>query len=344
MYSKLQESETNFRNIFNSTNEGIIILDYDYVFIEANEAVLNQFGITKEFLASHDILDFIVPEYKNLIFERIELVRNGLPSGNMEIEIISPKNGNILSYEISSMQIVFNQKNAILSIMHDINERKTHARKVFETIIQTEEEERTRIARDLHDEIGPLISALKIFTTSFIESSSPEKKDKLATHMSSIVRDVLESIKIISNDMSPHVLVNFGLMAAINNFIDIFSKNIDIHLHSNLDNTRFPSTAESLIYRVIKELINNTVKHAKATEIQIDLEYSNGSLKCHYKDNGIGFNWKEQVESPAKGMGINNIIARIRSLGGDFEVHSEEPNKGFEISFILQTPTKNAIE
>jgi signal transduction histidine kinase len=161
--------------------------------------------------------------------------------------------------------------------------------------------------------------------------------------MSSIVRDVLESIKIISNDMSPHVLVNFGLMAAINNFIDIFSKNIAIHLQSNLNNTRFPSTIESLIYRIIKELINNTVKHAKATEIQISLEYNNCNLKCHYKDNGIGFNWKEQVESPAKGMGINNIVTRIRSLGGDFEVHSEL-NRGFEISFILQTPTKNAIE
>ena len=143
--------------------------------------------------------------------------------------------------------------------------------------------------------------------------------------------------------MSPHVQVNFGLMAAISNFIEIFSKNVPILLHSNLGNTRFPSTTESLIYRIIKELINNTVKHAKATEIQIVREFINLKLMCDFKDNGIGFNWKEQVESPAKGMGINNIITRIRSLGGDFEVHSE-PNRGFEISFILQTPIKNAIE
>jgi PAS domain S-box-containing protein len=341
MYSKLQESETNFRNIFNSSTEGIIIIDYDYKFVEANESILKQFGVDKQFLASHELINYLAPDYKKAVLERMDQVKKGHPTGNAEIEVISPSTGIIIPYEVSTVPIIFNQKNALLSILHDITERKSHARKLFETIIQTEEEERKRIASDLHDEIGPLISALKIFTTSFIESTSEEKKTKLARKLGSIVREVIDSIKTISNDMSPHVLINFGLLAAIQNFIDLFSKNIDICLNSNIEKLRFPDTVESLIYRILKELINNTVKHARATRINISIEYINNQLICNYMDDGIGFNWDQHVELPAKGMGINNIITRIRSMGGDFQVHSEH-EKGFEITFELETIAKDA--
>jgi len=343
MYSKLQESEINFRNIFNSTKDGIVIVDFNFDFIEANDAALKYFGVTKDFFAANAMINFIVPDYRSILIDRLELVKQGYPSDMMELEFVSPMNGLVMPFEISSVPIVFNQKNAILSVLRDTAERKNHARKLFETIILTEEEERSRIARDLHDEIGPLISALKIYTTSFLETANPEKKEKLAAQMSTIVKDVLDSIKTISNDMSPHVLVNFGLLAAIQGFVDLFSKNITISLNSNLGNLRFPTTVESLIYRIVKELINNTVKHAMAQNIEITLEYESSALMCHYRDDGIGFNWKQLIEFPRKGMGLNNIITRIRSLGGDFEVHSE-PNKGFEINFVLQTSPRDAAD
>jgi signal transduction histidine kinase len=227
--------------------------------------------------------------------------------------------------------------------MRDIAERKQHARKLFETIIQTEEEERSRFARDIHDDIGPLISALKIFTTSFLETSDTERKDKLAQQIGSIIREVIDSVKTISNDLSPHVLLNFGLHAAICNFIELFSKNVDITLSSNLGTMRFQATEESLIYRIIKELINNTVKHARATNIKIDIDYYEPALICHYRDNGMGFDWEHQISSMPKGLGINNIIARIRSLGGEYEVVSK-PEHGFEINIVLQMKPQNAID
>jgi signal transduction histidine kinase len=236
--------------------------------------------------------------------------------------------------------IIFDNKNAILGIIRDIGERKNHARKIFETVVQTEEDERNRIARDLHDEIGPLISALKIFINSFTETKNAEKKEKLATQMGTMVKEVIDSIKIISNDMSPHMLVNFGLLAAIQDFIDLFSRNIKINLMSDIGNVRFPKTVETLIYRIIKELINNTVKHAHATEILLELNYNESILSCSYADNGIGFNWNNQIDSPAKGMGLHNIITRIRSLGGNFHV-DEYSGKGFHIRFELQTITRN---
>jgi signal transduction histidine kinase len=169
-----------------------------------------------------------------------------------------------------------------------------------------------------------------------METSSAEKKNKLAGQIGIIMRDVIESIKEISNDMSPHVLVNFGLLAAIQNIINLFTKGLRIHLQSNLVDLRFPNTVESVVYRVLKELINNTVKHAQAGNINITLEYSDAGLVCNYKDDGMGFDWQAFVESKTKGMGINNIISRIQSLGGDFEIVTS-PGTGFAINLVIKT-------
>jgi PAS domain S-box-containing protein len=336
MYLHLQESEANFRYIFDHTSDGLVITDFDFNFIEANATLLNRFGVTKEFLSSRALIDFLSPAYHGVIFERLQSLNKGLSTQDMEIEIIAPLTRQTIPYEFNTVPIMFNHQNAILTIMRDITERKFLARKLFETIILTEEEERSRIARDLHDETGPLLSALKMYTTSFMESKDTEKKDKLASQMGVIIRDVIDSIKEISNDMSPHVLVNFGLNAALQNIVNLFSKNLKIYQQSNIRNLRFPGTLESVVYRIIKELINNTVKHAQAANIYIRLGYADAELSCHYRDDGIGFEMKDPQQMPGQGMGFSNIISRIRSLGGSYTI-SASPGNGFEINIILRT-------
>jgi len=236
----------------------------------------------------------------------------------------------------SSVPIVFNRQYAVLTIIRDISERWNIRRKLIETIIQTEEAERHRIAKDLHDEIGPLISAIKIYLTAFLESTSQEKKDRLAEEMGLIVKDMIELVKNISNDMSPHILVNFGLLAAIQNIADLFSKNIRVHIGSSVGNCRFPGVVESVIYRIVKELINNTIKHASASDIFLELTYMDGELTCAYRDNGIGFDWPRYQAAQMKGMGLNNIQSRIQSLGGTCQIYSAA-GKGFKIILTLKT-------
>jgi signal transduction histidine kinase len=169
-----------------------------------------------------------------------------------------------------------------------------------------------------------------------MESEHAERKNKLASQMGLIIRDVIESLKEISNDMSPHVLVNFGLHAAIKNIINLFSKNIRIHQELNIDNLRFPITVESVVYRIIKELINNTVKHAGASNIYVSLNYTGSRLFCGYRDDGIGFDLQKRSAKQPIGMGINNIISRIQSLGGDHTILTS-PGNGFELKLELQT-------
>jgi len=340
LFDSVRENETNFRNIFNGTSDGMFISDTKYKILEVNDTFLKQFGIDKNFVLKEDLIEYVMPSFRNFIGERRKLLGEGIAVGNFEIEILSPFSDRIIPIEISSVPIVFNRQQAILTIVRDITERKFLARRLIETIIQTEEIERTRIAKDLHDEIGPLLSALKIYITSFVENESIERKNNIAGHISVIIRDMIESIKNISNDMSPHILVNFGLIAAIQNISDLFTRNIAIHLQSNIGKTRFPEIVESVIYRVIKELINNTIKHASANDIYINLNYSSLSLDCHYKDNGIGFDINNYFNAPASGMGLSNIKSRIQSLGGRLEMITS-PGNGFELLLNLKTAVTN---
>jgi len=340
LFESVRENETNFRNIFNGTSDGMFISDRHYKILEVNDTLLKQFGIDKNVVMAEDLIEYVMPSFKSAINERRKLLGEGIAVGNFEIEILSPFSNRIVPIEISSVPIIFNRQQAILTIVRDITERKFMARRLIETIIQTEEIERTRIAKDLHDEIGPLMSALKIYVTSFVENENMERKNNIASHIGVIIRDMIESIKNISNDMSPHILVNFGLIAAIQNISDLFTRNIAIHLQSNIGKTRFPEIVESVIYRVIKELINNTIKHAKAQDIFIDLNYNLLSLECHYRDNGIGFDLNNYFNAPATGMGLNNIKSRIQSLGGHLEILTS-PGHGFEILLSLNTGTAN---
>lgn len=341
MYEKLQESEANFRNIFQCAGDCMIITDYDLQFIEANEALYKQFGVTREFLSSVSMIDYLLPDFKASILERVSSMHKGFPTGNLEIEVKSPAHGKVVPYEINSVPIVFNQKKAILTVIRDLTERKLMARRLFETIIQTEEQERSRIARDLHDEIGPLISALKIYTSSFSESTDIERKNEIAGQIEKISRDLIDSVKTISNDMSPHVLENFGLYSAIKGIINLFSDDIRISFSNNISEMRFPITVESVIYRVFKELINNTVRHAHAKNIYINMDFIDSVLLCNFRDDGIGFDISQSANVPIKGMGINNIITRIKSLGGEYEIHTS-PGNGFEVNFAIITNPKSA--
>jgi PAS domain S-box-containing protein len=340
LFEKVQESETNFRNIFNSTSDGMFISDRNLKILEANETFLKMFGIDRKFVLSESLIDYVLPSFRNAIDERRKILGMGISVGNFEIEVQSPFSGRIIPIEISSVPIVFNREHAVMTIVRDITERKSISRRLIETIIQTEETERARIAKDFHDEIGPLLSALKIYVTSYAENDNIERKNIIAGHIGLITRDMIDSIKNISNDMSPHILVNFGLMAAIQNISDLFSQNIAIHLNSNIEKMRFPEIVESVIYRVIKELINNTIKHAHANDIFINANYSDQILECNYRDNGIGFDLNGYMLEQPKGMGISNIKSRIQSLGGHMDIITG-PGNGFEINLYLKTTSIN---
>jgi signal transduction histidine kinase len=213
--------------------------------------------------------------------------------------------------------------------------RKQNESKVLSAIINTEEKSRQEFSRELHDGLGPLLSSIKMAISAIDKREVNEVNKDIIEHAEQNVDEALITVKEISNNLSPHILKNFGLVKALETFISRFNSgdDLEIILQSDLGKKRFDYNREIILYRIISELITNTIKHARATKINIDLYQRNNVLELIYSDNGIGFD-AEKVINQNLGMGLSNINSRIISLNGIIDIFSL-PNEGFNLKVTL---------
>lgn len=206
------------------------------------------------------------------------------------------------------------------------NERQMVAEEhILNTIIQTEEKERRRFARELHDGVGPLLSSIKMSLSSLDMSGIDKKNYAIIENLTLVANEAISSAREIAQNLNSHILDNFGLNSAIISFIKPINANqkINIQYSSNLEDIRLIYNVEIVVYRVICELINNSLKHSQATKINISLNKHKQLLTLEYTDNGIGFDVDEVLSSQKSNMGISNIYTRIKSLKGIINIDSE---------------------
>ena len=246
---------------------------------------------------------------------------------------------NIMSITISLLffvGVIFIKK--IFNLQKRIDElRKQSENRVLNAIIVTEERERQRFAKDLHDGLGPLLSMMKMSVSALQKSDIKSSDREIITNIDTLVTESITAIREVSNNLSPHILDNFGLMSAINSFVAKVTKNnsVQINVFSNKNEIRFDYNKEVVLYRVILELIANTLKHASAQNIGITVLFNDKGILVEYKDDGKGFNI-EEVSQTHTGMGLSNISSRIKSIQGELEIQSK-PNEGvvFFIKVII---------
>jgi signal transduction histidine kinase len=148
------------------------------------------------------------------------------------------------------------------------------------------------------------------------------------------------ALKEIANSLSPHLLKNYGLEKSVKTLADqLFSVgNISFQTDFNLEEDHLSEEMKISCYRIISELMNNSVKHANPSLVYLGINESNGILRMKYKDDGSGFeNYLTGKDSKARGMGFNNILSRIKSLKGMYQIKTS-PGKGFSIEFHFPLP------
>jgi signal transduction histidine kinase len=213
--------------------------------------------------------------------------------------------------------------------------RKKNESRVLSAILKTEEKERQHFAKELHDGLGPLLSSVKMAISASLYDNTENKV--ILGKAEDLIDESITSLKNISTKLSPHVLIDFGLLKAVRSFIgklQIASKPI-IRFNSNIENKRFSYNIEVVLYRVICELISNTLKHADAHNIFIDLLEDGKSINLKYIDDGKGFD-VDQEEHKLSGMGYSNMKSRIKSLNGSIEIFSR-PGEGVNIDIKIST-------
>ena len=212
--------------------------------------------------------------------------------------------------------------------------RSETEKRVLSAVIRTEEQERQRFAKELHDGLGPLLSVIKMLLSGFNQSNTPEVNEKIKVNLKQAVDEAIVGVREISANISPHILNNFGLKDAVGSFIKKLrpAEGIVITFETNVENRRFAYNVEVIMYRVVCELLNNTLRHAEASKISIDLQLQNDILYLEYEDNGMGFDVK-LAESDG-GMGLSNMQYRLNSGNGDIKILSERGKGMIARAFI----------
>ena len=206
---------------------------------------------------------------------------------------------------------------------------------MLDAIIKTEEKERSRIAKDLHDGLGPILSTIKLYNQWIQNPNKKTKQEYIIDKSTEAIEEAIKSLKEISINLSPHVLTNFGIVTAINSFIDKFTilGKVEIDFETNLSERLKEPIIETTLYRVFTECVNNTIKYAKANKANISLNKYKNKIEMKYSDNGIGFDVNKELKKP-RGLGLNNIINRIKSINGEVEIKSDNKT-GTEINITL---------
>jgi signal transduction histidine kinase len=207
-------------------------------------------------------------------------------------------------------------------------DRQRTEKRVLNAIINTEENERKRFAKDLHDGLGPILSTVKMSVSALNERIKDPSGIVILNNTNHLVNEAIATIKDISNNLSPHVLSNFGLSSAIGAFTTKINqtKAVEIIFKSNMENIRLENEKEVVIYRAVCELINNSILHSGASRIEIELNKHEKFVTLQFNDNGRGFDTNALMNEDTKGMGLSNIETRVKTVEGVFVIESNPGN------------------
>lgn len=228
--------------------------------------------------------------------------------------------------------IIYHQRN--IRAKEDLHEMETqHQQRLIFSNLHTLEDERKRFAEDLHDEIGASLSAIRLHASRIENEAGDQETKNRLKDVKEIIDQAMASTRRISHNMLPPGLELFGLSKIVDDLAVQISKANAIHISVITPQAmpRLDYKAELMLYRVLQELLNNTIKHAGASEVQISFSADDTSCHIFYSDNGKGF---DTTDVRYNGLGLRNLETRLKMINGNYSFFSS-PGKGLEVKMSI---------
>ncbi|MEX0720904.1 MAG: PAS domain-containing sensor histidine kinase [Balneolaceae bacterium] len=335
--ASLLQVRRNYRVLFQAANDEILVFLLDEKhqpkpFLEINDTACNILGYSRDELLQKSIFDITVAEEKELNW----LIENVIEHGQMVHKSQHlTKKGEIIPVELSIRPFSYDGRLAIIIVGRDLRER----RKLEQEILEVSEQERQRIGRDMHDDLGQLLTVATM-TAQMLEHDlkSKDAEDAKKMHeLANLIKTTAERSRTLSHGLVPFNVEKNGLDNALKDLADDISKMYDIDVCYTGDHNLLIKNKSMVvhIYRIAQEAINNAVKHGKATSIEVELSSAGDYISLHVKDNGSGFH---EPGATSEGIGIRTMNFRANMIGGDLKISSEK-GKGTEI--ICEIPKVN---
>ena len=342
METKFELTEQNYRYLFDNANEAMWVHDMNGDILVANRACEKLTGYAREELAGMNVARFLATEFLDTPREvKRKLLEGEAVEQPYEQRLIRKDGTTGVVKMTTSLLIIEGEVAGFQNIARDVTEEKQmqeNMRFYVQQITRAQEDERKRIARELHDDVAPylllLIQRLDS-TTSHTRPKLPDPAKKNLEGLRSQAIEALESLRRCAQDLRPRILDDLGLVAALEWMTEDLAKEygIDAHVEVIGKELDVPSEVQLLLFRIAQEALSNIRRHAGASAAVVKVELSDDKIKMTVSDNGRGFKLPAQVNGFARSgkLGIIGMYERARLLGGSLEIQSE-PGKATRVT------------
>ncbi|TAL53122.1 MAG: PAS domain S-box protein, partial [Nanoarchaeota archaeon] len=339
----LRESEERYRRLVDSSPFGIAITtDGKIVYINHAGVIIHGAASPSEIIGK-SLFELLPADYKKHVKERIDKVEEGKVAQVMEEKLLR-LDGTVVDVELGAIPFIYYDKKATYSVFQDITERKKaeeeikKSKKLLEDLhkhlTEIREDERALISREIHDQIGQSLTALKLDLNGMKKylNTNPEAVAKLESIIG-LVSNTIKDVQRISSDLRPGILDDLGLAAAIEWYSGEFEQRTGIRCSLKLDDSTYDDSQKSLVFfRVLQEALTNVIRHANASSVSISLRQSKQGITMTIHDNGIGIP-TGKAES-GKSLGLIGMRERVRQFGGELVISAKESSGTKLIVFI----------
>ncbi len=329
--------------------EAIISVDADQHVVLFNPMAEGLFGWPADQAIGRSLMDFIPERFRTA--HEAHVRRFGITGvsdrqmGRQRPLYALRRDGTEFPIEASISQTTHRGSKLFTVMLRDITERvraeqalrrsREELQQLSDSILATREEEKRRIARELHDDLGQRLSALKMDMTMLAADVS-EGRDARGileniTAMNDVIDDTVASVRRIASDLRPALLDELGMLTAIEWLANDFSNRYGLPVSVDGVDADVPEQTAIAMFRIVQEALSNVVRHADATTVDVSLAQTDGQIELRVEDNGVGWDKKPSGSGPRKSLGLLGIRERARLLGGAATVDSE-PGKGFRLT------------
>lgn len=342
----IKASEAKYKELIEQASDGIFISDSTGKYVDVNSSACRMLGYKKEELLQMRAADILnKQEHIDSLADRYNLLRSG--STYILETILKRKDGSLVYVESNAKML---PDGRFISMVRDLTERKKAEeeirnnsellRELYSYLQNVREEERTHIAREIHDELGQQLTGLKMDISWLNRRLKTAEKDVLEKLLATLelIDTTIKTVRKIATELRPSILDDLGFLAAMEWQSEEFEKRsgIGVHFTHRLTDVQVPPNISTSLFRIYQELLTNVARHSKATLVETGTYLEGDTIFLSVRDNGHGFDMTGIANK--KTLGLTGIKERSSLIGGTYEIKSKP---GFGTSVLISVPLHN---
>ncbi|PKP21459.1 MAG: hypothetical protein CVU05_06695 [Bacteroidetes bacterium HGW-Bacteroidetes-21] len=330
----IKESELKFRMFFENIQDIFFMTELDGKVIEVSPSVKTVLGYEPYEIISESIGHLFL---YNSDFRRIkhQLTNDGI--SEFAAVLLKHKDTSLKSLSVVCNIVDLGRRGLrIIGVARNVSEKRQMEAEMMKKVMEAEENERKKIAEDIHDDVGPILSVIKMYFELISNSGEDTvKRKKLLGKVQDLIDNSIHKIRTITQTLTPNILEQYGLEKAIKSFVESIAFVSRINFKIEVIDMEFEKAMEVYLYRTSVELINNSLKHSEAKNINLRVVMTQKGLELIYTDDGNGFDLNEKLYSgKIKGNGLLSIINRTKMMSGNLSLRSN-PGKGVKVKIVF---------